>query len=229
MNLNLFGKLNCRTADSSNCERNGQITDRARGRKKAVANINVFGGFLNFRQSRSMFFNLEKILIIVQISAMRFLRGIIPLVKIAHYPLFSFGGGKYRLFYIAVFNRIACSFAPLMINDFSLQKSSASTILEVKVFKILRMKLAKFLAAVAVVVFAVVLAYMLIGLIINVVWYLFVFAVIGAAGYGAYKLFAAKNNSKQLDSKNDSMIDDNEFDRADRLLDEYKKKLSLKQ
>jgi hypothetical protein len=91
------------------------------------------------------------------------------------------------------------------------------------------MKLAKLLAAVAVVIFAAVLAYMLIGLIINVVWYLFVFAVIGAAGYGAYKLFAAKNHSKQLDSKNDSMIDDNEFNRADRLLDEYKKKLSLKQ
>jgi hypothetical protein len=58
---------------------------------------------------------------------------------------------------------------------------------------------------------------------------LFVFAVIGVAGYGAYKLFAAKNDSKRLDSKNDSMIDYNEFDRADRLLEEYKKKLSLKQ
>jgi hypothetical protein len=136
---------------------------------------------------------------------------------------------KYRLFYVAAFNWITCGITPLMINDFSLQKSSASTILEQKVFRILRMKLAKLLAAVAVVVFAAVLAYMLIGLIINVVWYLFVFAVIGAAGYGAYKLFAAKNDSKQLDSKNDSMIDDNEFDRADRLLDEYKKKLSLKQ
>jgi hypothetical protein len=91
------------------------------------------------------------------------------------------------------------------------------------------MKLAKLLAAVAVVIFAAVLAYMLIGLIINVVWYLFVFAVIGAAGYGAYKLFAAKNDSKQLDSKDDLRVETNEFDRADRLLDEYKKKLSLKQ
>ena len=94
MDLILSGKLNCKTADSGNCERNGQIIDRARGRKKAVANINVFGGFLNFRQSRSMLFNLEKILIIVQLLATLSLTGVSPLMKIAHYQLFGFGGGK---------------------------------------------------------------------------------------------------------------------------------------
>lgn len=91
------------------------------------------------------------------------------------------------------------------------------------------MKFAKLIAAVAAVVFAVVLAYLLIGLILNVVWYLFVFALVGAAGYGAYKIFAPEKNAKQLDAKNDLEFEIGEFDRADRALDEYKKKLSLKQ
>lgn len=91
------------------------------------------------------------------------------------------------------------------------------------------MKFAKLLAAVAVIVFAALLAYLVVGVILNIVWYLFVFAVIGVAGYGAYKLFAPKNNAKRLDSKNDLRFETDEFERADRLLDEYKKKLSLKQ
>ena len=91
------------------------------------------------------------------------------------------------------------------------------------------MKFAKLLAAVAVVVFVAILAFMLIGVIMNVVWYLFVFAVIGAAAYGAYKLYAPKTDAKRLDSRNDLRVETDEFERADRLIDEYKKKLSLKQ
>jgi hypothetical protein len=91
------------------------------------------------------------------------------------------------------------------------------------------MKFAKLLAAVAVIVFAAVLAFMLVGLVMNIVWYLFVFAIIGAAAYGAYKLFAPEKNAKRLDAKNDLQFGNDEFDRADRALDEYKKKLSLKQ
>jgi hypothetical protein len=90
------------------------------------------------------------------------------------------------------------------------------------------MKFAKLLAAVAIVVFAAVLAFMLVGFVLNIVWYLFVFALVGAAGYAAYKLLAGKNNSKQLEAKKDSLLED-DFERADRLIGEYKKKLSLKQ
>ena len=91
------------------------------------------------------------------------------------------------------------------------------------------MKFAKLLAVVAAIVFAAILAFALIGVVMNIVWYLFVFAVIGAIGYAGYKLFAPQKKSKQLDSKNDLLFENNEFERADRLLDEYKKKLTLKQ
>lgn len=91
------------------------------------------------------------------------------------------------------------------------------------------MKFAKLLAAIAAIVFAAILAFTLIGIVMNIVWYLFVFAVIGALGYAGYKLFEPKKKSKQLDSKNDLLFETNEFERADRLLDEYKKKLTLKQ
>lgn len=91
------------------------------------------------------------------------------------------------------------------------------------------MKFAKLLAALAVVVFAVVLAYLLLGVILNLVWYLFIFALVGAAAYGAYKLFAPEKNAKRLDAKNDLQFETDEFARTDRTLDEYKKKLSLKE
>jgi hypothetical protein len=91
------------------------------------------------------------------------------------------------------------------------------------------MKFAKLLAAAAVVVFAAVLAFMLVGLVMNIVWYLFVFALIGAAGYAAYRLLAGKSDSKQLGGRNDAPLFEDDFERADRLLNEYKKKLSLKQ
>ena len=91
------------------------------------------------------------------------------------------------------------------------------------------MKFAKLLAVVVAIVFAAILAFTLIGVVMNIVWYLFVFAVIGAWGYAGYRLFAPQKKSKQLDSKNDLLFENNEFERADRLLDEYKKKLTLKQ
>ncbi|MDQ4122775.1 MAG: hypothetical protein M3209_15160 [Acidobacteriota bacterium] len=91
------------------------------------------------------------------------------------------------------------------------------------------MKFAKLLAVVAVIIFAAIFAFMLVGVVMNILWYLFVFALIGAAAYGAYKLFAPQKSAKRLDSKNDLQFETSEFDRADRLLDEYKKNLSLKQ
>ena len=91
------------------------------------------------------------------------------------------------------------------------------------------MKFAKLLVAIVALVAALILASMLIGVVMNIVWYLFVFAVVGALGYAGYKLFAPQKKSKQLDSKNDLLFEDNEFERADRLLDEYKKRLTLKQ
>jgi hypothetical protein len=90
------------------------------------------------------------------------------------------------------------------------------------------MKLARLLAVVAAVIFAAVLVYMLVGWILSLVWYVFVFAIVGAAGYGVYKLFAQRDGSKQLNAKDDLLLADNKFEKADRLLSEYKKKISTK-
>lgn len=94
------------------------------------------------------------------------------------------------------------------------------------------MKPVKLLVILAAVVFAAVLIYtlvgMLIGVVLSLVWYAFVFALAAAAGYGVYKLFAGKNESRRLESRDDLLIENREFERADRLLSEYKKKLSTK-
>ena len=59
---------------------------------------------------------MEKILIIVQLAATVSLTGIIWLVQIVHYPLFSYASEeKYRLFHLAHMNRISFVVAPLMI------------------------------------------------------------------------------------------------------------------
>lgn len=90
------------------------------------------------------------------------------------------------------------------------------------------MKLAKLIVVLAAVVFAAVLVYMLVGWILSLVWYVFVFAIVGAAGYGVYKILAQKSDSKRLDTKDDLLLTDNKFEKADRLLSEYKKKLTTK-
>lgn len=109
--------MNGKTADSGIIEWDGQITLRARGRKKAAGNIYVFGGFLNFlRNCERNVPNVEKILLLVQLAATLALTGIIWLIQIVHYPLFGFvGEEKYRLFHIGHMNRISFVVAPLMI------------------------------------------------------------------------------------------------------------------
>lgn len=59
---------------------------------------------------------LSKSLLLIQIAATLGLTGVIWLVQIVHYPLFSFvGGEKYREFHIAHMNLISYVVAPLMI------------------------------------------------------------------------------------------------------------------
>jgi hypothetical protein len=61
---------------------------------------------------------LEKILLFVQLLTTLALTGVIWLVQIVHYPLFSFvGTEKYRLFHFAHMNRISYVVAPLMIAE----------------------------------------------------------------------------------------------------------------
>lgn len=65
-----------------------------------------------------MLFNLEKILLFVQVATTLTMTGVIWLVQIVHYPLFGFvGAEKYRLFHVAHMNRISYVVAPLMIAE----------------------------------------------------------------------------------------------------------------
>ena len=65
------------------------------------------------------------------------------------------------------------------------------------------------------------LAYFLIGLVSTLLWYAFVVGVLGAVGYGGYKLFK-KTEAPQIEGKQTVSI--REMDNADRTLEEYKSK-----
>jgi hypothetical protein len=65
------------------------------------------------------------------------------------------------------------------------------------------------------------LGYLLIGLVWSLIWYAFVLGIIGAVGYGGYKLFK-KSDVPQLEGKQTVSI--REMDNADRTLEEYKRK-----
>jgi hypothetical protein len=65
------------------------------------------------------------------------------------------------------------------------------------------------------------LAYFLIGLVSTLLWYAFVIGVLGAIGYGGYKLFK-KTEAPQIEGKQPVAI--SEMDNADRTLEEYKSK-----
>ena len=62
------------------------------------------------------------------------------------------------------------------------------------------------------------LAYFIIGLVSTLLWYLF---VLGALGYGGYKLLK-KGEAAQIEGKQTIAI--NEMENADRTLEEYKRK-----
>ncbi len=91
------------------------------------------------------------------------------------------------------------------------------------------MKFAKLIIAVAALVFAVALAFMLIGIIINLLWYAFVIAAIAAIGYVAYKVLA-NSKTPQLEEAKTPVFEtsraNRELTEADRLLERYKNKIS---
>jgi hypothetical protein len=66
------------------------------------------------------------------------------------------------------------------------------------------------------------LGYFLIGIISSLLWYAFVIGVIGAVGYGGYKLFNKSKETPQIEGKQTISI--SEMDNADRALEEYKQK-----
>lgn len=71
-------------------------------------------------------------------------------------------------------------------------------------------------------VFLVVLASSLIGIIYSAFWYLVIIGVIGAGGYAGYKFFKKDKDSPQLEAKTPTGIA--ELKNTDRALEEYKRK-----
>jgi len=77
----------------------------------------------------------------------------------------------------------------------------------------------KFILAVIVVILAALGLFVAVGFIYSLVFYVFVFAVVGLAGYVAFKVFT-KPGEKQLRAPDPQK----QLDKVQRLLDEYKKK-----
>lgn len=65
------------------------------------------------------------------------------------------------------------------------------------------------------------LAYALIGIVSTLLWYAFVLGILGAIGYGGYKLFK-KTEAPQIEGRRPVSI--SEMEGADRALEEYKRK-----
>jgi hypothetical protein len=105
-----------------------------------------------------------------------------------------------------------------------------AVILKEKSFGCFFMKFAKLLVVAAIIVVAAVLAFTLIGFLMNIAWYLLIFGGVGLLGYAAYKMFLEKRRPRAIERTNERLLDDKTFDRdfarADRLLSEYKKKLN---
>jgi hypothetical protein len=66
------------------------------------------------------------------------------------------------------------------------------------------------------------LAFPLIGLVYNLLWYLLWFAVIGIGGYVGYKMLTGKKEKKQLADKSPFALD--EMDNFNRAFEDFKRK-----
>lgn len=66
------------------------------------------------------------------------------------------------------------------------------------------------------------LAFPLIGLVYNLLWYVLWFAVIGIGGYVGYKMLTGKKQKKQLADKSSFAID--EMDNFNRAFEDFKRK-----
>ena len=91
------------------------------------------------------------------------------------------------------------------------------------------MKFAKLIITIAAVVFAAILAFMLIGFLMNLVWYLLIFAALGGAAYIGFKLLQ-RSQPKQIEQSEMPILEHRQATRelknAERILDEYRNKLN---
>ncbi|HZH35431.1 MAG TPA: hypothetical protein VEX64_11360 [Pyrinomonadaceae bacterium] len=91
------------------------------------------------------------------------------------------------------------------------------------------MKLTKYILAAVAIVFAAVLAFMLAGVIFNLLWYVLIFGVLGAGVFVVYKLFSG-TDTPQIEENRlpllHSQTIEQDMIKTDRLLEEYKNKLS---
>lgn len=69
---------------------------------------------------------------------------------------------------------------------------------------------------------AVMLGFWLIGLVSTILWYLFLFGIVAVGGAVGYKFLTKEKETPQLQEK--TPIGIAEMDRADRTLEEYKRK-----
>jgi len=60
-----------------------------------------------------------------------------------------------------------------------------------------------------------------VGIVYSLLWYVFLLAVVGAIGFGGYKLLAKKEETRKLPENTPIAIAEM---RTDRVLEEYKKK-----
>ncbi|HLA95503.1 MAG TPA: hypothetical protein VK612_07270 [Pyrinomonadaceae bacterium] len=73
------------------------------------------------------------------------------------------------------------------------------------------MKLIKLIVAILGLIFGVMLFFWLFGLITSLLWYGLVIAVLGAIGYGGYRLFKKAENKYIGGGSANSMIEDRDF------------------
>lgn len=70
------------------------------------------------------------------------------------------------------------------------------------------------------------LASTVIGIVFSALWYLLLIGIVGIAGFGAYKFFGNKKDSRQLSGRNTPP--EIEIESARRALEKYKRRLKLK-
>jgi hypothetical protein len=83
-------------------------------------------------------------------------------------------------------------------------------------------KFIKWLLAIIGVLLLIWLGFWVVGIVGALLWYAFWIAVVGAIGYGGYRLLVKKGDTPRLEDKTPIGISD--MTNADRALEEYRKK-----
>lgn len=84
------------------------------------------------------------------------------------------------------------------------------------------MNIIKIILAAIGLIIVVMLAFSLVGIISTALWYLFLLGIVAIGGAVGYKLLTKEKESKQLNENTPIAIA--EMDRADRTLEEYRRK-----